>query len=395
MSEQELDFGALRDEINQSDSEASDSDDDEQYDTANAIPCARTVGTVAVGWDSIEAVTYHGSTIDNEGNPIVEQDGDVSVVFNNPRVMKGTAFENAARAGEDDDVVARELDDGPYLDFKIVDDTDDDVEKTWNKDGEMKGIKGCRTNEFESVESSLEGLEQLRVYLSGTTGRKVAQALDKNGAIGANWVAHEGSVINNHGLIEFHPEYSNYDVETPYPRFARFPQVRDDVADKEGFMLIGRRSFFDPDYSDQLQYRGYAYTGTSMSDKEEIEPTAVSLDEVEETVHYEAVCAWHDEDDVDVSSVDSEETEGEQDFDLDADDGNTSDDQSTAGNPEGLTATGQKFAEKVVEKIEDTPVDVAFDDFGKTIEANQDSDNHDLTHADNEGDIRAYIESRQ
>lgn len=118
-----------------------------------------------------------------------------------------------------------------------------------------------------STEFDLDA-DQVALKRGGGAGRSITSVLDVNGATAATSVTddngepvlHDGGFPeHNGGLVEYHPD--GRDGERP--RYARDPQLRDDVVGQDVIIMIQRLSEVDPDYE------GSAYWSTVFANMEQ------------------------------------------------------------------------------------------------------------------------------
>lgn len=109
--------------------------------------------------------------------------------------------------------------------------------------------------------------DQIALKRGGGAGRSITRVLDVNGATPADSVTdeegrpvlHEGGFPeHNGGLVEYHPDGR----DGKRPRYARDPQLRDDVMGQDVIIMIQRLSEVDPDYD------GSAYWSTVFATME-------------------------------------------------------------------------------------------------------------------------------
>lgn len=163
---------------------------------------------------------------------------DVAVILDNPSIV-------TSEGPLEGSVVVHGDDEGDQ--FKVVNEDDDDTKI-------MEDLIDFAGNTFYGdVESDFGAMDRIALKRGGGAGRSITSVLDVKGAVGARTATDEdGDIVlhdggfpqHNGGLVEYHPD--GRDGERP--RYARDPQLRDDVEGHDVVVMIQRLEDIDPDY---------------------------------------------------------------------------------------------------------------------------------------------------
>lgn len=127
--------------------------------------------------------------------------------------------------------------------------------------GDLMGVDFAGNTFYGDVDTEFDTDGQIALKRGGGAGRSITSVLDVKGGQSARTVEdddgdpvlHDGGFPqHNGGLVEYHPD--GRDGERP--RYARDPQIRDDVDGQDIVVMIQRLSNVDPDYE------GMAYWAT-------------------------------------------------------------------------------------------------------------------------------------
>ena len=237
-----------------------------------------TLDQIEVDFDATPFIKFYPTTLisgtfpEDEGNPIIRfpnasnNDGrrdqgylglvldDVSILTDEDEGMDGAVF---VQTDEDDTTEYR------AVNFN-------DSETTDKFDGEAVSISGSQYGVDETV-TEIDG--RVILVVDRTASVSVARALDVNGATLAGMDYDTGRV--NTGLIEYAPD----DVETEVSsRYARNPELREELYGAEVGIMVTRRSEVDEEYAELVNDSSNDardmmwYTVFDMETEEGIEP---------------------------------------------------------------------------------------------------------------------------
>jgi hypothetical protein len=206
---------------------------------------------------------------------------DVSVMLTEPSIVTSANGLDQTRV-----VTSEEESD----DFKVVNLADEqtaalgpggkiDDPADIDDESDLMGIDFAGNTFYGDVGTTFDTDEGQEIALKrgGGAGRSITSVLDVNGGQAATTVEddngdpvlHDGGFPqHNGGLIEYHPD--GRDGERP--RYARDPQLRDDVEGQDVVIMIQRLSEVDPDYD------GTAYWATVFADLSDAEPQDSTFD---------------------------------------------------------------------------------------------------------------------
>jgi len=213
-----------------------------------------TLEQIEVDMGSIPFVKFYPTTLirgtfpEDEGNPIIRfpdaahndgrrDQGYLGLVFDDLAIETGdgTGFDM-------DDATFVRTSDSDSTEYRAVNFTDDKTDEVFGGSGiDISGDK----YEVEERTTSIDGRTILVVDRAAAVS--VARALDVNGATFAGMDEETGQP--NGGLIEYAPDDVDADVNR---RYARNPELRDELYGEEVGILVTRRSEVDEDYAERV-----------------------------------------------------------------------------------------------------------------------------------------------
>ena len=246
----------------------------------------------------------------------------------------------------------------------MFDEDDEHFEQSFDADGNVKGVSSYYPSDFPGEATEEFDEDSVLLVMSGSSGDKITETLDANGAKSAYYIDGERS----RGFWEYP---MGDDSEEFDRRPARFPQLRDDV--KGGYIYIGWMSNHLPDYPDNANpgYYGIVamddYEGDNVLDATFLSPIS-DTDAISEDSLFDL--AWHSEDNQIVTD-DGEDPNGPSSDDVTfgtGDDGGLSD--------HNLTDDERAFLEGMQEGVEDNEItiDTAQDNWETIVDNNSGED---------------------
>lgn len=337
----EYDFDALEEQLEEEAESSSGSSGYEKVERAqvNVIP------KVGIAFDEVTDLYLSGYITTQDGDPIVDQNVDVGIVLKNPRVVRGSLWENNIRGesytdeetGETTQAeFAREHPDAGYdlpyhsVDYKVLNKNDTNFDVGYDKNGDVKDVTAGRADAFKASEVDEFAEDEIVVYLSSFAGMMVARQLDIHGDTTA-YINDDGEHTN--GLVEWGPD----SVDEAF-RYARYPEVRDiDWESKDGgFLYVTHHEDVVEDYEGPMHHatvRFNDFEGGNVMDATKV-PRAYNPDH--DDLYENAPLAWG-------GSPDAAEDSTANDADNDVDygvDGSESDD---SGSEKTLTPEEENF----------------------------------------------------
>lgn len=210
-----------------------------------------------------------GTFPEDEGNPIIRFPDSENNDGRRDQGYLGLVLDDVgAETGEFEDTVVLETE-NDSTDYRIFDLEDRDTTEV-----EGVGIKfGDRLYEGEAVDAD-EFADRAIVVVDRTAAVSVARKIDVNGATNAGMDEETGQP--NGGLIEYAPNDEDTAVNR---RYARNPELREDLYGEEIGVMVSRREELDEDYAERVADDDdparamYWYSVFTMDDGETIEPT--------------------------------------------------------------------------------------------------------------------------
>lgn len=210
-----------------------------------------------------------GTFPEDEGNPIIRFPDDENNDGRRDQGYLGLVLDDVGAEVEEFEstvVLETENDTTDYRIFDLEDDQTSEVEGV--------GIKfGDRLYEGELVDADAFA-DRAIVVVDRTASVSVARKLDVNGATNAGMDETTGQP--NGGLIEYAPNDEDTEVNR---RYARNPELREDLYGEEIGVLVSRREEMDEDYAERVADDDdparsmYWYSVFTMEDGETVEPT--------------------------------------------------------------------------------------------------------------------------
>jgi hypothetical protein len=213
-----------------------------------------TLDQIEVDFDSANFVKFYPTTFisgtfpEDEGNPIIRfpdasnndgrrDQGYLGLVMDDLTI--DTSDETGFDMGE---ATFLKTSDSDSTEYRAVNFDDDQTEEVFGGDGvDISGDK----YEIDERTTTIDGRSILVV--DRTAAVSVARALDVNGATFAGMDEETGQV--NGGLIEYSPSEADTEVNR---RYARNPELREDLYGEEAGVLVTRRSEVDEDYAERV-----------------------------------------------------------------------------------------------------------------------------------------------
>lgn len=225
----------------QTDDSAADSGSTDSDDERPEYPWVSLSPEVSLGFDSIERLIYTGDPSDTQNG------NDYGVVLRGAEVLDGTIYVNRHT---DDGVLARNSDTATAqeqsTDYVVANPDADDRTSEDTLDGTVIGVSdGAR--DFDSSptdETSFDALmadseaDAIIVWFGGLSGQFIARDLDFNGRPSAKYTD-DGYLVKGlyqypQGWWDASPSAKGEMVKNGLaPRVARFPVLRDDLADDD------------------------------------------------------------------------------------------------------------------------------------------------------------------
>ena len=204
-----------------------------------------------------------------EGNPIIRFRDTENNDGREDQGYLGLVMDDiGAETDEMSDTVVLETEDDS-TDYRVFDLSDDETSEV---DG--VGIQfGDRLYQGETVDTD-QFCDRGVVIVDRTASVSVAKKLDVNGAQSAGMDETTGQP--NGGLIEYAPEDVDADVSR---RYARNPELREELYGTEIGIMVSRREELDEDYAERVADDNdparemYWYSVFTMEDGETIQPT--------------------------------------------------------------------------------------------------------------------------
>lgn len=201
----------------------------------------------------------------DEGNPIIRFPDEENTGRRDQGYLGLVMDDISAEVDEFEDTVVLETTDDS-TDYRVFDLSDD---QTTEIDG--TGIKfGDRLYEGDIVDAD-EFAGRAIVIVDRTAATSVARKLDVNGATAAGMDEETGQP--NGGLIEYAPDDADTNVNQ---RYARNPELREDLQGERVGVMVSRREEMDDDYAELVENdeaRGmYWYSVFTMEDGETVQP---------------------------------------------------------------------------------------------------------------------------
>lgn len=223
-----------------------------------------TVDNIEINMSEIAFTHFHPTSIltgkfpEDEGNPVIR--------FPDQQHNDGRRDQGYLGLVLDDMGVLADEDEG--TDGTVILDVHESNEvRVFNEDddqttvGEGNGMEaedlvkyGDRT--YEGTLTDEFPVDRSIAVVGGAASKSVAKALDVNGAQNADMDADTGDV--NGGLIEYAPDDVDADVRS---RYARNPELREDLYGTDVAILVGRREEIDDDVTGYLGRDGEAQDG--------------------------------------------------------------------------------------------------------------------------------------
>ena len=260
----------LRDSISEDVKESAENGNDEQ----------ETLDQIDVDFGEANFVKFYPSTYirgtfpEDEGNPIIRfpdasNNGGRRDQGYLGLVMDDLTIDTSDETGFDmSEATFLKTSDSDSTEYRAVNFNDSQTDEVFG--GEGVDISGDKY-EIDDRTTTIEGRSILVV--DRTASVSVARALDVNGATFAGMDEETGDV--NGGLIEYVPD----DVDAPINRrYARNPELRDELYGEEAGVLVTRRSEVDEDYAERVsdpndETRDMMWYTVTGPDGETIEPT--------------------------------------------------------------------------------------------------------------------------
>lgn len=265
---------AVANEIEQAKENRSSSDGDSQRESVDQIEVDMG-STPFVKFYPTTALT--GTFPEDEGNPIIrfrdEQNNGHGQQGYLGLVVDDLTIDQSEDGGFDmSEAFIIETDDDDYTEYRAVNFNDENTTEKF--DGEAVNIDGDQYG-IESKVTSLD--ERAILVVDRTAAVSVAKKLDRNGATAAGMDEDTGQP--NTGLIEYAPdgqgEVEDYDGTISW-RYARRPELREELLGNDVTTLVSRREEIDNEYT------GYTGTNGDYNDGEPVleVPDGVDADEV-------------------------------------------------------------------------------------------------------------------
>ena len=206
-----------------------------------------------------------GTFPEDEGNPIIRFPDEENEGRRDQGYLGLVMDDVGTETDEFEDTVALETEDDT-TDYRVFDLSDDNTEEV-----DDVGIKfGDRLYEGEVVDAD-QFADRGIVIVDRTAATAVARKLDVNGAVSAGMDETTGQP--NGGLIEYAPDGADAGVSR---RYARNPELRDDLYGTEVGVMVTRREDMDEDYAELVENeeaRGmYWYSVFNTETGDSIEP---------------------------------------------------------------------------------------------------------------------------
>lgn len=210
-----------------------------------------------------------GTFPENEGNPIIRFPDTENNDGRRDQGYLGLVMDDVgAEMEEFEDTIVLETE-GDSTDYRIFDSEDSETSVV---DG--MGVKfGDRLYEGEIVDAD-NFADRAIVVVDRTASVSVARKLDVNGATNAGMDEVTGQP--NGGLIEYAPDEAEAGVRR---RYARNPELREELYGAEVGIMVSRREEMDEDYAERVAddddpaRQMYWYSVFSMEDDTTLEPT--------------------------------------------------------------------------------------------------------------------------
>lgn len=210
-----------------------------------------------------------GTFPEDEGNPIIRFPDEENNDGRSDQGYLGLVVDDVGVETEEfDSTVVLDTEDDT-TDYRVFDTEDSDTSVI-----EDTGIKyGDRLYEGEIVDDDTFADRGI-VVVDRTASVSVARKLDVNGAVAADMDEVTGQP--NGGLIEYVPDDADADISR---RYARNPELRDDLYGEEVGVLVSRRSEVDEDYAERVADDSdparemFWYSVFTTEDGETVEPT--------------------------------------------------------------------------------------------------------------------------
>jgi len=210
-----------------------------------------------------------GTFPEDEGNPIIRFPDSENNDGRRDQGYLGLVMDDVgAETDEFEDTIVLETE-NDSTDYRIFDSEDKDTKVV-----EGMGVKfGDRLYEGEVVDAD-NFADRAIVVVDRTAAVSVARKIDVNGAVNAGMDEETGQP--NGGLIEYAPDEEDTGVRR---RYARNPELREELYGEEIGILVSRREEMDEDYAERVAddddpaRQMYWYSVFTMDDGETIEPT--------------------------------------------------------------------------------------------------------------------------
>lgn len=257
---------SYRDQVADEVKEAASNSNNEQQETLDQIEVDLSE-TPFVKFNPTTMVT--GTFPEDEGNPIIRFPDTENNDGRRDQGYLGLVLDDVgAETDEFEDTVVLETE-NDSTDYRLFDLEDHDTSEV---DG--VGIKfGDRLYEGEVVDAD-NFADRAIVVVDRTAAVSVARKLDVNGATNAGMDEETGQP--NGGLIEYAPDDEDTSVNR---RYARNPELREELYGEEIGILVSRREEMDEDYAERVENEDdparpmYWYSVFTTEDGATLEPT--------------------------------------------------------------------------------------------------------------------------
>jgi hypothetical protein len=218
-----------------------------------------------VAWVKMQPTTFlTGVFPEDEGNPIIRfaapdnndgrlDQGYLGMVLDDPEVLieedEGTSNTVILdREGTSEYRLFNEDDRGTEVEESFTKDDDGEVVQD-GYDVSFNAGQGERTYSGDVVDE----IEEDRVILTigGTASKGVAKSIDVKGALAADMDPEEGNP--NDGLIEYMPDDERSGSESYTSRYARDPELKDQLYGTRVGFFLARREEIDEDFAEEVE----------------------------------------------------------------------------------------------------------------------------------------------